>query len=75
MHAYQQSGAALAKKGAKGGCAGGGHMPMPARSNKKEGRVDQADRGGWRGVQWPGCEARTVWLPTGDVLCPRCVEM
>lgn len=68
MHAYQRP---AVKGKVVCGCEGDGHTKMPKSSNKKEGRVDQVDKGGWRGVQLDGCPATTVWLPTGDVLCPR----
>ncbi|MEW5305299.1 MAG: hypothetical protein WDW36_007850 [Sanguina aurantia] len=52
-------------------CKGGGSMSAPKRGNQKEHRVDQCDRGGWRGVHLAGCPSFAVWMATGDLVCPR----
>lgn len=52
-------------------CPGPPTRTAAPRSTGKEGRVDQHDKGGWRGDQLKGCPAKTVWLPTGELLCPR----
>jgi hypothetical protein len=50
-------------------------MQSEAKSGpKKHARVDNygaLDKGGWRGTALAGCDAETVFLPTGDLACPR----
>ncbi|KAI3428460.1 hypothetical protein D9Q98_007286 [Chlorella vulgaris] len=58
----------------KSDCSAGGVYEPPAREQKgarKEYRVDQHNKGGWRGGALEGCSAATVFMPTGDVLVPQ----
>ncbi|GAX80751.1 hypothetical protein CEUSTIGMA_g8186.t1 [Chlamydomonas eustigma] len=55
----------------KNGCAAGGTIKAPTRSLHRSSRVDNHDKGGWRGIELEGCSAKSFWLPSGDLLCPR----
>ncbi|KIY93940.1 DNA (cytosine-5)-methyltransferase CMT3 [Monoraphidium neglectum] len=65
--------AASGSKG--GGAAGSAASKAGAKSGPKtHERVDNygsEDKGAWRGTAMDGCDAKTVWLPTGDLACPR----
>ena len=55
-----------------GACAGGGTAVRPLKGlSDKASRIENHDRGGWRGTSLEGCAAETHWLPSGDLLCPR----
>jgi hypothetical protein len=66
------------------GCPGGGVPPKPPKGwkgkdgNDKHNRVDSygsTANGAFRGSHLPGCSSMTYWINTGDLLCPRCVQM
>lgn len=69
--------AATAGGAGKGGkyrytaCPGGGTCDAPKNGLTKESRVDFHDKDGWRGTELGGCPARTLFLPSGDLVCPR----
>eukprot|EP01026_Neomeris_dumetosa_P013614 TRINITY_DN1479_c1_g1_i3.p2 TRINITY_DN1479_c1_g1~~TRINITY_DN1479_c1_g1_i3.p2 ORF type:complete len:303 (-),score=57.26 TRINITY_DN1479_c1_g1_i3:294-1202(-) len=52
-------------------CPGGGNMLQPVSSRSKEGRVDHNSKGNEGLIRIKGCPARTVFIPSMDVLVPR----
>lgn len=53
------------------GCEGDGVAEGIKRSKHKEGRVDFAEKDGWRGTQIAGCSSKAVFTPSKDLQCPR----
>ncbi|KAL0043430.1 hypothetical protein WJX79_004501 [Trebouxia sp. C0005] len=56
----------------KSACPGSGHWQKPKKSIHKASRVDNNyPETQFPGLSLPGCDAYTVWMPSGGLLCPR----
>ncbi|KAI8463386.1 MAG: hypothetical protein J3K34DRAFT_495628 [Monoraphidium minutum] len=61
------------KGGKKGGAAAAASADTKSgpKTHKRVDRYGSEDNGAWRGTRMEGCDAETLWLPTGDLACPR----